>query len=138
MILIKSINLNPTRKINILRDKLRPTRIITKDNFANGDPLKESFEQYLNQLSFAGVMTVGGSGMKQKIWDAFMPIIDVIQGISLPLCFVVVATAMCLIIVGQKKQGMVMAKWAVIGFIAMQWLPSFMKILAEVGEAMGQ
>jgi len=138
MVLIKTINLNPTRKIKNIWDRTHPTQIITKDTFANDDITKKSFEEFLYSLSFAGVMTTPSVSMKEKIWDAFMPIIEVIQGISLPLAFVVLATAICMIIVGQKRQGLVMAKWAVIGFIAMQWLPSFMKILAEVGEAMGK
>jgi hypothetical protein len=137
MIIVKTINLSPTKPIKYVWDKFQPTEIITRDTFAT-NPAKKSFEELLYSISFAGVMTVPSEPMKERIWDAFMPIIEVIQGISLPLSFVVLATSICLIIVGQKRQGMQMAKWAVIGFIAMQWLPSFMRILSEVGEAMGK
>lgn len=137
MIIVKTVNLSPTRPINYIRDKFCPIEIVTKETFANTSEKKEFDELLLGAAIMVGVPSPTNE-MKEKIWDAFMPIIEVIQGISLPLSFVVLATAICLIILGQKRQGMQMAKWGVIGFLAMQWLPSFMRILAEVGEAMAR
>jgi hypothetical protein len=135
MIIVKTINLSPTRPINYIRDKFCPIEMVTKETLSNE---RKEFGELLLGLSIMMGVPSPTNEMKEKIWDAFMPIIEVIQGISLPLSFVVLATAICLIILGQKRQGMQMAKWGVIGFLAMQWLPSFMRILAEVGEAMAR
>ena len=74
--------------------------------------------------------------MFEKILRAFQPIIDIAQGIAYPLAFVSILTGICLVIVGQKRSGLNMVKWAAVGYIAAQWVPGFMKILAEVGKAM--
>ena len=71
-----------------------------------------------------------------RIVRAFDPIIQLMQGIAYPLAYIAISTGICLIIVGQKRGGMSMIKWAAVGYLLMQWLPSIMQILADVGQAM--
>lgn len=79
-----------------------------------------------------------GNAVMDKVIDAFEPLILLAQALSYPLTYLAIATGICLIIVGQKRRGMVFIKWASVGYILMQWLPSIMKILHDVGGAMTQ
>lgn len=72
----------------------------------------------------------------ERIRAAFNPLINLAQGMAYPLAYIVIATGICLIIVGQKRKGMVFIKWAAVGYIMMQWLPSIMQIIDDVGKAM--
>ena len=71
--------------------------------------------------------------MAVRIMNAFQPLIEIAQGIAFPLAYLAIATGICLIIIGQKSGGLRLIKWAAIGYLLMQWLPSLMKILNEVG-----
>ena len=74
--------------------------------------------------------------MALKIMSAFQPIIDLVQGLAYPLSYITLATGICLIIIGQKSQGIRLMKWAGIGYLFMQWLPGLMRILYEVGKGL--
>jgi hypothetical protein len=73
-----------------------------------------------------------------KIIKAFWPLIDLIQGIAYPIAYIAIGTAICLYILGQRQKAFIMAKAAVVGYLAMQWLPGIMKILKEIGQAMAK
>lgn len=71
-----------------------------------------------------------------KIITAFLPITDLLRGMSYPVCFIMMAVGLLLMIAGNKRQSMEIMKWAGIGYLLMQFLPSFMKILSDIGATM--
>jgi hypothetical protein len=71
-----------------------------------------------------------------KIIKAFDPLIDLMQGLAYPLCYLTCAVAVLFIIIGQRKKAFELAKWSIVGYLAAQWLPAFLKIIQEVGKAM--
>jgi hypothetical protein len=72
----------------------------------------------------------------EKIMEAFNPVINLIQGIAYPLAYITLGTGVCLIIIGQKSEGLKLMKWAGIGYILMQWLPGLMKMMYTIGQGM--
>jgi hypothetical protein len=74
--------------------------------------------------------------MWDKIMKAFDPIIELVQGVSYPLAFVCVALGVLLLMIGQKRKGLEVIKWAVVGYLLMQLLPGLMGLLHAVGGAM--
>lgn len=72
----------------------------------------------------------------ERILLAFQPVIDLVQGLSYPVTFALLAISWGLIILGDKSRGMQMARTAVIGYILMQLLPGLMLVLRDVGRAM--
>lgn len=76
--------------------------------------------------------------MFDKVSKAFDPIIQLLQAVSYPLAFVCIALAILLIMIGQKRKGLEIVKWAAIGYLLMQLLPSLMSILHSVGGAMAK
>jgi hypothetical protein len=74
--------------------------------------------------------------MFEKITGAFDPIIQLIQGVSFPLAFICVSLGVLLLMIGQKRKGLEIIKWAVVGYLLMQLLPGLMNILHSVGSAM--
>jgi len=79
-----------------------------------------------------------GNVVKDKVISAFEPLINLAQALAYPLSYLAIAVGICLIIVGQKRKGMVFIKWAAVGYIMMQWLPSIMQIIDDVEGAMIQ
>jgi len=74
--------------------------------------------------------------MFDKIMKAFDPIIQLVQGISYPLAFICIALGVLMLMIGQKRKGMEVIKWAVVGYLLMQLLPGLMSLLHTVGGAM--
>lgn len=72
----------------------------------------------------------------QVIMKAFDPIVDLLQGVSYPVCFIMLSGGFLLIMMGQGHRGMRMIKWAAIGYVGLQFAPALMEILVEVGKAM--
>lgn len=70
------------------------------------------------------------------IMKAFDPLIDLMQGISYPICFLMIGGGFLLCMMGQGQRGFRMIKWAAIGYIGLQFAPAIMGILVEVGRAM--
>lgn len=77
------------------------------------------------------------SGFNQAIvTNAFQPVIDLMQGIAYPLCFLMVSGSFLLIMLGQRAKGINMLKWAAIGYIGLQFAPTIMMLIVEVATAM--
>ena len=100
-------------------------------------------KQTLAALAVAPIVTVfkienaaAAGFIGNRIKDAFDPIIDLVQGISYPVCFLMLCGGFTLVMIGQKHRGMNMLKWAAIGYIGMQLAPAIMDILVEIGRAM--
>ncbi|WP_051188272.1 hypothetical protein [Brevibacillus thermoruber] len=79
--------------------------------------------------------TASASSMSDMIVRAFDPIIDVVQSVSYPVCFLMIVGSFLLVMIGQKSKGIAMLKWAAIGFVGVQFAPAIMKILVGVGKA---
>lgn len=82
------------------------------------------------QASAAGYIT-------NKIIHAFDPIIELCQACSYPVAFLGMSAGFLLIMLGQKSKGLSIVKYSAIGYIGMQFVPGIMKILVEVGKAIG-
>jgi hypothetical protein len=80
--------------------------------------------------------TVLAAGITDKIIKAVDPIIQLIQGISYPVGFIMMAAGFLVIMTGNKQKGLNMIKWAAIGYIGMQFVPVLMALLVEVAKAM--
>ncbi|MCX7570425.1 hypothetical protein OS242_10665 [Tumebacillus sp. DT12] len=80
--------------------------------------------------------TSAQAAVGDKIVHAFDPLINVVQSISYPVCFLSMAGGMLLIMVGQRHRGITMIKWSAIGYVGMQMVPSIMGIVADVGRSM--
>jgi hypothetical protein len=83
-------------------------------------------------------MTIMGLSMSDKIIHAFDPIVQLLQGMSYPVCFIMLSAGFLVIMTGNRAKGLNLIKWAAIGYIGMQLAPAIMAILVEVGKAMGQ
>jgi formate/nitrite transporter FocA (FNT family) len=81
---------------------------------------------------------VFASGVADKIIRAFDPIIQLVQGLSYPVGFIMITAGCLVIMTGNKQKGLNMIKWAAIGYIGMQFAPAIMTILVEVGKAMAK
>jgi hypothetical protein len=82
--------------------------------------------------------SVSASGVAEKIIHAVDPIIELIQGLSYPVGFVMICAGFLVIMTGNRQKGLHIIKWAAIGYIGMQFAPAIMSILIEVGKAMSQ
>ncbi|MBU8715373.1 hypothetical protein KM924_23000 [Brevibacillus parabrevis] len=76
------------------------------------------------------------AGIADKIIGAFDPIIQLAQGVSYPVAFLMICGGFLLIMVGQRSKGLSMLKWAAVGYVGMQFAPAIMQILVSVGKAM--
>ncbi|QHZ58577.1 hypothetical protein M655_024710 [Brevibacillus sp. NSP2.1] len=76
------------------------------------------------------------AGIADKIIGAFDPIIQLAQGVSYPVAFLMICGGCLLIMVGQRSKGLAMLKWAAVGYVGMQFAPAIMQILVSVGKAM--
>ncbi|QFG05361.1 hypothetical protein 031MP004_50 [Bacillus phage 031MP004] len=70
------------------------------------------------------------------IMKAFDPVIDLLQGISYPVCFIMLTGGFILVMIGQGHRGMRMIKWAAVGYVGLQFAPAIMEILVDIGKAM--
>jgi hypothetical protein len=81
---------------------------------------------------------LGSIGVADKIIRACDPIIQLIQGVSYPVGFIMITAGFLVIMTGNRQKGLNIIKWAAIGYIGMQFAPAIMAILVEVGRAMGK
>jgi Type IV secretion system pilin len=76
------------------------------------------------------------SGLADKIIGAFDPIIQLVQGVSYPIAFLMICGGFLLIMIGQRSKGLSFIKWAAVGYVGIQFAPAIMQILVSVGKAM--
>lgn len=80
---------------------------------------------------------IAGS-ISERIIHAFDPIVQVVQGLSYPVGFIMITAGFLVIMTGNKQKGIHIIKWAALGYIGMQFAPAIMTILVEVGKAMSK
>ncbi|MFB5192709.1 hypothetical protein [Alicyclobacillus fastidiosus] len=82
---------------------------------------------------FAGVFASPGvafAGTTQPdIRDAFDPVIHMLQDMALPVASIVLAWACLQAMIGHPAQAVDKAKWAVLGYLAMKYVPGLLKSL---------
>lgn len=76
------------------------------------------------------------SGLQERIIGAFDPLIQLLQGISYPLAFLMITCGFLLMMTGQKSRGLSMMKMAGLGYIGLQLAPALMGILVDIGKEM--
>jgi hypothetical protein len=81
---------------------------------------------------------LGTISITAKIISAFNPIIQLIQGLSYPVGFIMLTAGFLVMMTGNRQKGLNMIKWAAIGYVGMQFAPAIMAILVEVGKALGK
>lgn len=77
--------------------------------------------------------SLGSTGL---MVHAMWPIISMIQSFAFPLAFLGMSGGMILLTLGNRAKGMNMIKWAAIGYIGFQLVPSMMMMLHHVGATM--
>jgi hypothetical protein len=79
---------------------------------------------------------LGTVNMTNTIVHAIDPLIQLVQGLSYPVGFIMICAGALVVMTGNRQKGMHMIKWAAIGYVLMQFAPGIMGILIEVGRAM--
>lgn len=82
---------------------------------------------------FAGTEYIKGEA-KQKIVEAFMPLVDMIQALSYPIALVMLTGGALFYMINQKDKGLGLIQNASIGYILVQLMPLLMNLLVGVGE----
>jgi hypothetical protein len=103
---------------------------------------KEQINLAITKMSMAGVVAtaIGGgssahaSSMGDIIVKACDPIIELLQGVSYPVAFIMVTGGFLLIMTGQTSRGMHFIKWACLGYLGLQFAPALMKIVITIGQ----
>jgi hypothetical protein len=83
------------------------------------------------------VMTMPGEyvkgAAKEKIVEAFMPLVDMIQALSYPVALVMLTGGALLFMINQKDKGIGLIQNASIGYILVQLMPMMMRLLVGIG-----
>jgi hypothetical protein len=69
----------------------------------------------------------------QKIVDAFMPLVEMIQALAYPIALVMLSTGAIMFMINQKERGISYIQQASLGYLLVQLVPLFMKVLVGVG-----
>ena len=89
-------------------------------------------------LAYAeSVPTIGGKPamvIGDEILKAFDPLIDFIISLSYPIAGIMLSASALMIMVNQKEKGYQMIMNAAVGYVAVQMMPLFLKILVHVGK----
>lgn len=103
---------------------------------------KQNLDQAITSMSMTAVAShfilgaspAHASAMSDVIMKAFDPIVDLLQGISYPVAFIMISGGFLLIMTGQTSRGMHFIKWACLGYLGLQFAPALMKIVVTIGQ----
>jgi Type IV secretion system pilin len=70
---------------------------------------------------------------KEKIVEAFMPLVDLIQALSYPIALVMLTGGALMFMINQKDKGISLIQNASIGYILVQLMPLMMQLLVGIG-----
>ena len=70
---------------------------------------------------------------KEKIIEAFMPLVDMIQALSYPIALVMLTGGALMFMINQKDKGLGLIQNASIGYILVQLMPMMMQLLVGIG-----
>lgn len=77
----------------------------------------------------AGIKETVETTAKEKISEAFAPLIELVQGLSYPIAAVMLTGGAIMFMINQKDRGISMIQNASIGYILVQMMPMFLQIL---------
>ena len=86
-------------------------------------------------VDFANAATVSGV-VYEKITNAFMPLVEIVKGLSYPIALVIMSGGALMLMLGNKEKGYSMIQNAAIGYILVQMMPMLMEMLVEIAKAM--
>ncbi|UYL93885.1 hypothetical protein PK21_gp43 [Geobacillus phage vB_GthS_PK2.1] len=103
---------------------------------------KESLDEVITRLAAVGTgahmvihpIDAHAADMGDIIMKACQPIIDLLQGISYPVAFIMITGGFLLIMTGQTSRGMHFIKWACLGYLGLQFAPALMQIVIQIGQ----
>ena len=81
----------------------------------------------------AAAESIISSTLSHKIMNAFDPIIQMVQGSAYPIGFIMMSGGFILIMMGQTTRGKSLIKWAILGYLGLQFAPAIMQIVADIG-----
>lgn len=129
--------------VSLPRFGRKKVEVIPWDDFFGGAALTPRQKRQINAMlagtAVAYVLRLEhaeAAGIADKIIGAFDPVIQLAQGVSYPVAFLMICGGFLLIMVGQRSKGLAMMKWAAVGYIGIQFAPAIMQILVSVGKAM--
>ncbi|WP_240468812.1 hypothetical protein [Anoxybacillus sp. MB8] len=88
----------------------------------------------LTGMDFASAATVSGV-VYDKITAAFMPLVELVKGLSYPIALVIMSGGALMIMIGSKEKGYTMIQNSAIGYILVQMMPLLMELLVEIAKA---
>jgi len=74
---------------------------------------------------------------KDQIIDALMPLVDIIQALSYPIALVMLSSGGLMFMINQKDKGISLIQNAALGYVLVQLMPTFMKIIVGIGNSVG-
>lgn len=80
------------------------------------------------------VGAISGAITSQVI-HAFDPLVELMLSLSLPIASVILTGAALMVMLNQKERGYAMMMQASIGYVLVQMIPLFIKLLAGIGAA---
>jgi hypothetical protein len=83
-------------------------------------------------VSIPGSEYVKGAA-KEKIIEAFTPLVDMIQALSYPVALVMLTGGALMFMINQKDRGLSLIQNASLGYILVQLMPLFMELLVGIG-----
>ena len=89
---------------------------------------------FVSTANAAGPVTEYMKGTaKEKIVEAFMPLVDMIQALSYPIALVMLTGGALMFMINQKDKGIGLIQNASIGYILVQLMPMMMQLLVGIG-----
>ncbi|KIL74241.1 hypothetical protein [Bacillus badius] len=88
---------------------------------------------YTNHAYAQGPVEYVKGKASERIVEAFMPLVDMIQALSYPIALVMLTAGALMFMINQKDRGISMIQNASIGYIFVQMMPIFMQLIVEVG-----
>lgn len=76
------------------------------------------------------LITVGAqTDIAAQIWEASEPIKQLLIGLADPVCYIVFSWGLLECMLGKGSTGVTRMKYATLGYLGMNWLPTFMEVL---------
>ena len=92
---------------------------------------------FTNHAYAAGPVEYVKGQAKEKIVEAFMPLVDMIQALSYPIALVMLTGGALMFMINQKDKGISLIQNASIGYILVQLMPLMMQLLVGIGNSVG-
>jgi hypothetical protein len=92
-----------------------------------------------NGMPIGGVEAVPvgaiSGAITSQVIHAFDPLVNLMVSLSLPIASVILTGAALMVMINQKERGYAMMMQASIGYVIVQMVPLFIKLLAGIGAA---